>query len=36
MIRANKTAEILKEYIDYDIEIIENGAFKEQSYGEFR
>jgi len=36
MLRAIHTAKILKEYIDYDIEIVENSAFTEQSYGEFR
>jgi broad specificity phosphatase PhoE len=32
MLRAKQTAEILKEYINYDIEIIENEAFREQNY----
>jgi hypothetical protein len=32
MLRAKHTAEILKEYINYDIEIIENKNFIEQSY----
>jgi broad specificity phosphatase PhoE len=36
MLRAKQTAEILKEYINYDIEIIEESSFSEQSYGEFR
>jgi len=31
-LRAKNTAKILKEYIDYEIKIIEDENFKEQSY----
>ncbi len=36
MTRAKHTAEILKSYLWYNVEIIEDEALREQSYGEFR
>jgi|GEM_PF-3179522 len=36
MTRTKHTTSILKSYFNYDVEIIEMQAFKEQSYGEFR
>jgi len=36
MTRAKHTAEILKSYLWYDVKIIEDEGFREQSYGEFR
>lgn len=36
MIRAKHTAQIIKSYIDYDLEIIEDEAFREQLYWEFK
>jgi len=32
MIRAKHTAQIIKSYINYDLEIIEDEAFREQLY----
>lgn len=36
MIRAKNTAEIIKSYFDYDVELIVDEAFREQYYGEFK
>ncbi|MDD5213458.1 MAG: isoleucine--tRNA ligase [Candidatus Gracilibacteria bacterium] len=36
MARAKNTATIIKSYLGYNIEIIEDEAFREQSYGEFK
>jgi len=36
MTRAKHTAEILKSYLWYDVEIIKDEAFREQNYGEFK
>jgi broad specificity phosphatase PhoE len=36
MLRAKNTAEIIKSYFDYDIELIVDESFREQYYGEFK
>ncbi len=36
MTRTKNTAKILKSYLWYDVKIIEDESFREQSYGEFR
>lgn len=36
MSRTKHTTEIIKQYLGYEVEVIEDEAFREQSYGEFR
>lgn len=36
MTRTKNTTKIIKEYLDYEVEVIEDEAFREQSYWEFR
>ncbi len=36
MTRTKHTTEIIKNYLWYEVEVVENEAFREQSYGEFR
>jgi broad specificity phosphatase PhoE len=36
MTRTKHTTEIIKSYFDYDVKVIEDEGFREQSYGEFR
>ncbi|MGE4443542.1 MAG: isoleucine--tRNA ligase [Candidatus Altimarinota bacterium] len=36
MTRTKHTTEIIKNYLGYEVEVVEDEAFREQSYGEFR